>query len=150
MYISAGKIPYEPGINGAADQLSVFCSFSGAIDMVKDPLYFCCREVGVKDESSFFLNQFMFACFAEFVTVVCGTFILPYNGIVDWSTTFFFPYNDSFTLVGYSDSCNIFAIQSGFCCCFRCHSRLGGPNFMRIMFHPAGFREYLCEFFLSN
>ena len=50
---------------------------------------------------------------------------------------FFVPDNGCFTLIGNSDSCDIFGFGVGFCKCFACYRVLCQPDFRRIVLNPA-------------
>ena len=60
------------------------------------------------------------------------------------------PDNRRFTLVGYADRCDVGS--GAFCLANRFFDRFNNtvPNFLRIMFNPAGFRKVLGELFCET
>ena len=75
---------------------------------------------------------------------------LPDDGVVDRATADFVPHHRGFTLVGDTDCRYLVVVQTGLGQRFDHDRALGGEDFHRVMFNPAGLRVMLLKLALRG
>ncbi|MDB6123290.1 MAG: hypothetical protein JWQ71_2283 [Pedosphaera sp.] len=76
--------------------------------------------------------------------------VLPDNCMANWLTRFTVPNNGCLTLIRDANGRNLIATQPRAGERFRNHACLRGPDFIRVMFHPARLRIILCKLLLCD
>ena len=101
---SLSHFPYQPGVNGAEQQLAAGSAFTGAFNVVEDPFQFGTGEVGVNHQAGVVTDVLFHPVFLQLFTDVSSTAALPHNRVVNRLAGFFFPHDGGFTLVGNTDT----------------------------------------------
>ena len=147
---AAGKIPDEPGIDGAEGELAGFGQIASAGDVIEEPLDFRSGEIGIENEAGFFLEFFGEVAGFEVVAGLGGAAVLPDNGVVDGLAGFAIPDDGGFALVGDADAGDVGKLEAGLGERFGDDTGLGGPDFIGVVLDPAGLREMLGKLALSS
>ncbi len=147
---AVGHLPYQPGIDGAEQQLAVHRLLAGSFDVVEDPLHLGAGEVGVQHQTGVFTDVLFQAARFELFTDGRGTAALPDDGVVDGLAGGLFPYHCGFTLVGDADGSDLFAAKASLGQHFGKDGGLGRPDLHRVVLYPARFRVVLGEFALGG
>ena len=121
MNLSLGQLPDQPGIHRSEKKLSLFCPFPGALHMIQDPFQLCSGKIGIWNQACFLSHQLRHSIFFHFFNHICSSSALPYDSRIHWFSCFFIPDNGSFSLIGDSDSMDIFCIHTNFAHCLCCH-----------------------------
>ena len=150
MDASACQFPDKPGFDCTEEKFSFFGFLSCTGNIFKKPSYFGRTEIRVDYKTGFLTVSVCKAFVYEAFTVVGRTSVLPYDCVIYRLSGFFVPDNRGFTLVGNTDSCDIFGFGVGFCKCFACYRVLCQPDFRRIVLNPARLRKILRKFLLGK
>ena len=144
------KIPYQPCIHCAETQFSGLCPLPRAGHVVQDPSYLGGAEICVYNQAGLFADESGKSLVLERIAVLGCPPVLPDYGVVYRFTRLGVPYDGGLALVGDADSGNVQAVDAHRCYGLGHHGSLGGPDVLRVMLHPARFREMLREFFLCR
>ena len=145
-----GQFPNQPGLHGSKQQFAPICPFSGSFHMIQDPLHLRTGKIGIDHKTCFLLKHLGKTFFFQAVTIFRSPPALPDNRIVYRFSGIFIPHDRSFSLVGNSDCCNIRCRSMDLVHCLSCNGKLCGPDFPRIMLHPAGLWKVLGKFLLCH
>ena len=147
---TACQLPDQPGVNRAEEQLTLFCTFSRSGNIIQKPLDLGSGKIGIRYKACFGTDGIRNAFCHKIVNNIRSTAALPDNCVGNRLTGHFIPDNRRLALIRDADRCDVFRGHSklphGRAGNFQC----GKPDFFRVMLDPAGFREDLPEFFLSN
>src|SRR5262245_29043193 len=144
------QFPKQPGVDGAEREVTAAGAFAGTGHMIEKPTDFAAGEVCVNDQAGLALNQFFVAGAFEVVAEPGCASVLPHDRVVDGFAGTAIPDHGGLALIRDADGSDIAGR------CFRFLEsgagdvELGGPDFARIMFDPAGARINLAKFFLSD
>ena len=88
------------------------------------------------------------AAFAQLDAGGFGPAVLPDDGVVDGQAGAAVPHHGGFALVGDADGAHVLGLNAGLEQHFAGGGQLGAPDFLRVVFHPAGLGVNLVEFAL--
>ena len=147
---AAGEVPQQPAIDGAEEQVACLSTLAGTFDVIEDPLHLRSRRVGVDEKSGAAAPLFWSFLTREFLTDSGGTGVLPDNGVVDRLTGVLIPHHGGLTLVGDTYRVNVFHGDVAIGKSLTDGATGIAPDFFRIVFYPAFFREDLLVLELAN
>ena len=150
MYAARGHVPDQPGIHGAEGQLAPFGPFPGAFHVIEHPADFGAGEVGVEDQACPGADKVGVSGFPQPVAHTCGAAVLPYDGVMYRLAGAAVPDDGRFPLIRDADGGYVGGRQVRFRQHVGGHACLGRPDFLRVVFDPAGLREDLPEFALRD
>ena len=142
------QFPDQPGIYCSKEKFPILRTLSGTFYMIQDPFQFRSGKIGVRNQTGFLSNQLWHAVFFHLLNHISCSATLPYNCRINRLSCLLIPHNRSLSLIRDSDSVNILCIYTDLTHGFCSHWNLGGPDFLRIMFHPAWLRVILFVLFL--
>jgi hypothetical protein len=145
----AGKMPDEPGIDGAERELAAFGALASAGDVVEQPRELRAREVGVQQEARALSEKRFVAGLSQSVTSGRGASVLPNDRVGDRAPRGPLPQHGRFALVGDADRADILRGKPGSAERPGGDVALGMPDFQRVVLHPARLRVDLAEFLLG-
>ena len=152
MDAALGQLVDEPAVNGTEAQLTFFRAGASAFDVVKDPADLGAGEIGVEFQTGLFLEQIddpgVFAF--HFLREISGAAALPDDRVADGLAGLAVPDNDRLALVGDADRRDILGFGIGKAHRLARNGKLRLPDLVRVMLDPAGLREILREFLLSD
>src|SRR3954468_7082496 len=146
---ATGQVVNEPRINRAEGELASFCFGFRAFHIFQNPLQLGGGEIGVDHQASLLADSVGETPLLQAIASRRGAPILPDNRIVDGPTTLLVPNECRLTLVGDADGADIRAGGAGLMNGLRGYTRLRGPDFVRVVFHPSRLRENLAKFLLG-
>ena len=100
MHTTIRQLPYQPGIDGSHQQVTLLCFLSGTRYMVENPFGATGREIRVDEQSGFLLHHLTIASLFQLVTDLRTAHALPYHGVAYGLAGGLIPYHDGLTLVG--------------------------------------------------
>ena len=118
--------------------------------MIQDPFDLGGGKISINLQSRFLPDLFLPAVRDQLITKFCCPPALPDNGTAYGFSCYLVPYDHCFPLVRNSDHRNVRSLRSDLAHGFHCHSKLAGPNLVRVMFHPAGLRKILGKLLLGH
>ena len=140
----AGQIPDEPRINRAEGQLSSFGTCPQTVVFAQHPHELDGRKIRVdgqaRDGADFI------GVFNEFFGDVGAAAVLPDNRGTNGDTRLPVPHDRGFALIGDAERADIVFCQTRTAQSCADHLAGGEPDFLGVVFNPAGLREALCEF----
>lgn len=148
--LAAGEFPDQPAVDGAEQQFAVARAFAAAFDVVEDPLQFGAGEVRVGDQAGGVADVVFQAIALELLADFGAAAALPDDGVVDRPAGGLVPDHGGFALVGDADGGDLVMVQAGLRQGLDHHRALGGEDFHRVVFDPAGLRVMLGEFALGG
>ena len=148
MGCATGQTPDQPGVHITKAQLTHLCTLACSRYVVKDPLDLGAAEVSIDNQSGLLTNFVDEALSFQLVAVLCGTAILPYNGIVNGFFCIYIPNDGGLTLIGDTNSGNVQTVDIDSRDSLGDDRSLGRPDLIRIVLHPSWFGEVLCKLFL--
>ena len=146
--LAAGKLPDEPTVHGAEAEFAGLGLLASPGNVLKDPVDLGAGEVGVDDEARLLPDPV--GLVSESVAEFGGAAVLPDNGVVHGFAGFGVPDDGRFPLVGDADAGDVLAVDAHLGDGLGDDGRLGGPDFHRVVLHPARFREILGELHLRG
>jgi hypothetical protein len=119
--------------------------------VVQQPLQLGGRKIGVDHEAGLFLDQSRLALAAQFVASCCGAPVLPDDGIGHGLAGGAVPQHRGLALVGDAYG-QLARAGNGAQLLERLlrHGTLRRPDFVRVVFHPAGLGENLAKLLLRR
>ena len=152
MYFALGQLVDQPGINSTEGQLAGLCFFTDARYIVQDPAELGAGEIRVKYKTGFVVCAVgdirIFR--HQLVLHVRGSAALPDDGMVDRLAGLTIPHDNSFSLVCDADRRDVLIGGTDLLHSRTCDRKLRLPDFICVVFDPAGSREILCEFLLRH
>ena len=148
--LSARQLPDEPCFHRAKQQFARFGLFARPRHIVEDPLQLGGREIGVDDKAGLFAELLGQAARLQFVAVSTGAAALPDDGVIDRFPRLLVPDDGGLALVRDADGFDLRRPRADLVHRRKCHAQLSGPDLVRVMLDPAGFREILGKFFLRH
>ena len=119
-------------------------------NVVEDPGDFRGREIGIQYQArSCMHDRFGTITPQPFANVGCPA-VLPDDGGRDWLTGLPIPDHRGFTLIGDADGGQLTCQDFFLCQYLLSDGELSRPDFVGVMFHPAGLGEMLGEFALGH
>ena len=146
----AGQLPDEPAVHCAEQEQAAFGTFLRAGNVVQNPFQLGCRKIRVQHQAGLFPDDISKAPLAQLITVFSGAAALPYDGGANRFPGGFVPDNCGFALVGDADGGNLRRAEAGFLHRLPDDGKLGFPDFVRVVLHPAGMGVVLTEFLLCG
>ena len=140
------QFPDQPGLHCTEKKFAAFRAFPCSGNIVQDPFDLCGGKISVDHKSGFLTERLCQSFLFQRITVFRCPSALPYDCVIDRLAGLLIPYNGSLTLVGNSDGGDIFSGSADLCHCLNSYAQLTGPDLVRIVLHPSGLREILCEF----
>ena len=137
MAAAVGEIPYEPGINGAEGEFAGPGAGLRAGHMIQYPLQFCRGEIGIHHEAGLAADGRRQTARLEPVARRGGAAVLPDDGVADGFAGGAVPHHGGLALVGDADGGDVFGGEAGLAQRLPGNVQLRGPDFPRIVFHPA-------------
>ncbi len=150
VHFPAGELPYQPAVHRAEAQLAGKGLFTRAGHVVQDPLDLGAGEIRIDDKTRLFPDLVHQALRLQLITEGRCTPVLPHNGIVHGNAGLGIPHDGGFSLVGNADGGEALAVDAQLGDGLGNDGGLGGPDFHRIVFHPARFREILGKLHLGH
>ena len=142
----------QPAVNCTEAQFAVLRSLPNAFHIVQDPAQLGAGEIRIEYQTCLVIclirNVRIFG--DQFILHISCPAALPDDGPIDRLTGGSVPDNGRFTLVGNADRRDVFIRRADFLHCLTGRGELCLPDFTGVMFHPAGLRIKLCEFFLHH
>ncbi|MCY1401922.1 hypothetical protein D9M71_170490 [compost metagenome] len=148
--LATRKLPDQPGVDGAEQQFATLGAFTGALDIVEDPLQLGAGEIRVGDQAGGVADVVFQAVTLELLANVHAAPALPDDGIVDRLAGLPVPHHGGFALVGDANGRYLVEADAGVGQGFHQGSALGGPDFHGIVLDPAGLWVDLGEFALGH
>ena len=145
-----GKLPDEPGLHGAKEQLSTLSLLPGSGDVIQDPFELGAGEVGIHHQAGLPANGFGVSGGLQLVAVGTGPAALPDDGVAHWFAGGLVPNNGGLTLVGDADSGDVGGGSSDLPHGLHGNPKLCGPDLVGVVLYPAGLGEDLGKFLLSG
>ena len=143
--LSLGQVPDKPGVHRAEQQLARLRHFPGALHIIQDPLDLGTGKIGIRHQPGPLPDDAVKAILLQLFDNIRRPAALPADGIVHRFSRFFTEADGSLPLVGNTYRRNILNRRADFSHGLHSHTQLGGPDFQRVMLHPARFRIYLGE-----
>ena len=143
--LAAREFPRQPGVDGAEGEPSFRRRLPRAVHMIENPLELRAGEIGVEDETGLLLNHRRMAQLLQRVAMLRRAAVLPHDGAVDGPAGRAIPHHGRLALVGDADGGDLVELNSSMSHGLGDHARLGGPDFLGVVLHPAGLRIKLCE-----
>ena len=140
------ELPDQPGIYCSKQKITFFCCLFRTVHIFKNPPDLCSGKISVRNQTCFLSNNISKPIFFQFFYHPCCSAALPHNCRIDRISCFFIPHNGCFSLVCNTDCFNILRVRADETHSLNSNPHLGGPDFMRIVFHPARFRIILGKF----
>ncbi len=150
MHLSLCQLPDQPGLHRPKEQLAPLRPLSGALHMVQDPFKLRPRKIGVNHQSGLLPEHVNQSLFLQLVTIPGGPAALPDNGWTHRLPGPLIPHHCSLSLIGNADGCDILCPGSRLGHGLHCHPKLGRPDLIRIMLHPARLRKILGKLLLRQ
>jgi len=147
---AARELPDQPAVHGAEGELAPFGLRARALDVVKDPLQFGAREVGVDAQAGLALHQGLVPLLAQLRARGFGAPVLPDDGVVHRLAGAPVPHQGGLALVGDADRTHGVAAQAGLGQHLARGLELGVPQVAWIMFDPARARVDLRKLALRH
>ena len=122
----------------------------GTRDVLQNPLQLGAGEIGVDDETGLAPDHRGVAGFSQPVARPGGAAILPDDRVADRLAGFAIPDDGGLALVGDADGGDVGGGEPGLLECVGGDSGLRGPDFIRVVFDPAGLREELAKLLLGD
>ena len=141
----AGEVPDEPAVHRAGAQLPPLRPFPGAGDVVQQPPDLGAGEVGVDQQARPLRHQGAQAVGLQRVAEGSGPAALPYDGVADRLPGGAVPEDGGLPLVGDAQGGDPLGVDVGGAHDLRQGPLLRGPDFQRIVLHPAGLGVDLAE-----
>ncbi len=151
MHLAARQLPDKPAIDGAKQQLALCGALACALYMVKNPLDFAARKIGIWLKPCVLADIIAHAALRfERIDDARSTAALPHDGVVDGAACFFIPHHGGFALVGDADGGNLAWVYPAACDDLVHHAILHRPNLHCVMLYPPLLRVNLGELALLN
>ncbi|MNE61908.1 hypothetical protein D3C80_1571550 [compost metagenome] len=148
--LATRKLPDQPGVDGAEQQFATLGAFTGAVDIVEDPLQLGAGEIRVGDQAGGFTNVAFMAVTLELSTDLGAAAALPDNGVVHRTPGFLVPHHRGFALVGNAQRGDLGVADTRLGQGLDHGCALCGENLHRVMLDPARLRVMLCELALGG
>ena len=146
----ARQLPDQPGIDRSETELSTFSPLADTFHMIQNPAYLGRGKIGIDHQACLLLDHRSIPLCLQLLAIIGRTPVLPDDGVIDRETGFAIPYDRRFALIGNTDTSDMGIRHIRFCHRFLDGGRLRVPDLVRIMLHPAGFREILLKRFLRQ
>ena len=146
----ARELPGQPAVDGAESQFAAFGPGAGAGDVIEQPLELGAGKIGIDDEAGALAKQVGEASRCQFVAQAGSAPVLPDDGAVQRLAAGAVPEDRRLALVGDADGgdlCCRNAVVAQHC---TGDGKLRLPDFIGIVFDPAGLRVMLGDFLLRD
>ena len=150
MHLAACQAPDEPGVDSPETKFPGCGTLACFGHVVQNPFDFCCAEIGIDDEARALADEVCLAFRLQAVAVFRSAPVLPDDGVVDGLFGINVPHDGCLTLVGDADACDVESVDVDFRDGFGDDRSLGGPDLVRIVFHPARTGKILWKFTLRD
>ena len=150
MHLPACQPPDEPRVDRPEEELALLGPRPGSRNVVEDPLDLRRAEVRVDDQARFRSDVFRLSLGLQAVAVLRGPAVLPHDGVVDRFLGLHVPDDGRLALVRDADAGDVESVDVDRGDRLGDDRSLRSPDFVGIVFHPAGFGEVLRKFTLSH
>ena len=100
MHLSARQVPDQPSFHRAKQELPFISQLPHSWNVIKNPLNFCCREVGVDNQARFLPHVRLQALIFELCAIIRSAAALPNDRVISWLSGGFIPEDRRLALVG--------------------------------------------------
>ena len=147
---AAREFPGEPAVDGAEAQFAIYRALPRARHLVQQPGELGTGEIRIQQQAGARRHFAFRAVGTQLLAARGGAAILPDDGVGDRLAGGALPQHRRFALVGDTDRGDVGKPRLRSAHDFRDGGLLRGPDFLRVVFHPAGLREMLREFLLGH
>ena len=131
------QIPDQPGVHGSEEKLPPLCPFPGAFHMIQYPFDLAPGEICVGNKAGPLPDFFLPSLRLQPLNPVRRPAALPDNGIVHRLSRVLVPDNGRLPLVCNADGRNVAVVGADLSHSLHSNRQLRGPDFHRVMLHPA-------------
>ena len=147
---ATGEVPQQPGVGGTEEEVAVFGFFTGAVNVIEDPLDLGPGGVGAQRQAGLLLVLVDAVVAGELAADAGGAGVLPDNAVVDGFAGVLVPHDGGFTLVGDAEGDEVGGGEVGVGEGFTDDAADAVPDFHGVVFDPAFLGEDLLEFHLAH
>ena len=133
---AAGQVPQQPAVHRTKQQFPAAGLVGGAGHMPQNPFGFAGGKIGVGYQACL-LPDGLCLCRCKRFNPLSGTPALPDNRVVHRFAGGAFPHKGGFTLVGNANAGQLPGLYTGLRHGLAQYCQRCGPNFQRVLFHPA-------------
>ena len=148
MHRAAREFPDQPCFHRSEKQSSFFGFSSCTGNIFQKPADLSRTKVGIDHQACLFTVGIRQSFLCEYFAILCGSPVLPDDGVIDRLPRFLIPDDRGLTLVGDADGCNVFCLGMDLCQCLGGNGILRQPDLVCVMLHPPGLRKILRKFLL--
>ena len=150
MLFAVRKFPKQPRIDGTENQVAFFGTFTGALDVIKNPLNFRSAEICVCRKSGHAADILFISVLFQLFAKFRGAAALPNYRIVNGFARMSVPYDRRLTLIRYTYRGDLFGVDIHFGYRLGHNAVLARVNFHRVVLDPTLFRIDLRKLSLRN
>jgi hypothetical protein len=146
MHLSARQVPDQPSFHRAKQELPFISQLPHSWNVIKNPLNFCCREVGVDNQARFLPHVRLQALIFELCAIIRSAAALPNDRVISWLSGGFIPEDRRLALVGDANCSDLPGIHLPGGEHRRHRLKLAVENLHWIVLHPPGIGVELLKF----